>query len=384
MKRIKSILLIFTVLICAISTIGCWNYKEVDEMAIVAGVAVDKGENDKYLVTAEILHISGGKDTKIESKTITASGETMFDAVRNQISLIGEKLYWGHAKVLIISSEIAAEGVSKVIDWYIRDSETRNEVYILVSQGSSAMEIFHGQKSTEEIKSFALEKMVKSQRKLSKAPIINVLQFDIALEGEGISPIAPVVNLISSEGKMFPQIMGTAIFKKDKLVGFLTGEETKDLLFIRNEIKGGVLVEGTKGNDIATPVSLEIFKSKTKVVPVVDAQGIGISLNIKTAVAIDEIGGTENFIEEKGRLMLEQSAEKSLKDQIEALVEKIQSQYKVDIFGFGARLREDNIGAWKDVGGNWEKTFEDLKVDVTAKVHIENSATHSKPIKVGD
>ncbi|MGE5678532.1 MAG: Ger(x)C family spore germination protein [Pseudomonadota bacterium] len=384
MKRVKTILTIFIVLICTIFTTGCWNYKEVDEMAIVAGVAVDKSENDKYLVTAEILHISGGKDTKIESKTITASGETMFDAVRNEISLTGERLYWGHAKVLILSKEVAAEGVMKVIDWYIRDSETRNEVFILVSRGSSAREIFHGQKSTEEIKSFALEKMIKSQRNLSKAPIINVLQFDNDMEGEGISPIAPVVDLINDEGKMLPQIMGTAIFKKDKLVGFLNGEETKDLLFIRNEIKGGVLVEGTKGNDISTPVSLEIFKSKTKVVPVVDAQGIGISLNIKTSVAIDEIGGTENLIEDKGRLKLEQSAEKSLKGQIEALVEKIQSQYKSDIFGFGARLREDNIGAWKDVGSNWEKIFESLKVDVATKVHIENSATHSRPLKAGD
>jgi len=116
MKKIKIILLLFTILMNSILTTGCWNYREVDKLLIVAGVAVDKGVKYPFKVTAEIILISSGKDQKMTSKTISAEGTTMFDAVRNIISISGKKLYWSHSKVVIISKEIASEGVTKVID----------------------------------------------------------------------------------------------------------------------------------------------------------------------------------------------------------------------------------------------------------------------------
>jgi spore germination protein KC len=283
-----------------------------------------------------------------------------------------------------LSKEIAREGVVKVLDWYTRDSETRIDIYILISQADSAKEILTGQGATDEIKSFVLEDIMKNERSLSKAPIISILEFDNDLEGEGIAATAPAINLKKIEGKMIPQIMGTAIFKYDKLIGFLNGEETKDLMFIKNRVKGGILIEGTQGNDVNTPVSLEIFESKTKVTPVVDDEGIKINLSIDATVGIDEIEGTENFIDEEGRKKLEQSAEKKLKEQIEALIEKMQSEYSVDIFGFGAKLRADETEVWNQVSNNWEEIFKDIEVNVTTKVRIKNSAILSKPLKVSD
>jgi spore germination protein KC len=382
MKIIRITLLVLLTIINSIVVTSCWNYREVDELSIVAGVAVDKGTNGLYKITAEIIKISGGKDTKTMAKTITMEGRTMFDAVRNGISLSGKKLYWSHTKVIILSKEIASEGIIKVIDWYSRDSETRADVHILISEGKSAGEIFSGQGVTEEIKSFVLDDMLKNQESMSKAPVTDILKFNNDLKAEGICAIAPVVNLKQMDGIMLPNIMGTAIFKSDKLVGFLNGEETKNMIFVRNEIKGGVLIEGMQGNDLTIPVSLEIFKNKTQVTPVTNGKDIEINININTIAAIDEIEGTENLIDDEGRKKLEQNAGKMLKAQIESIIDKMQSVYDADIFGFGAKLREDKIKVWYRVNNNWEETFKDLKVNVIAKVHIRNSSMLSKPLKV--
>lgn len=384
MKKTKISLMALIILINAIFFTGCWNYREIDKLSIVAGVTVDKGTNGQYLVTAEIVQMSGGKDTKKTSKTITMEGRTLFDAVRNGISLAGKRLYWSHSKVIILSREIAGEGITKVIDWYIRDAETREDVHILISEAASAKEIFEGQGTTEDIKSFTLDEIMDNQENLSKAPITDILQFAIESQTKGVSIVIPTVNLKHIDGKMVPQIMGTTIIKNDKLVGFLDGEETKDLIFIRNEVKGGVLAEGTEGNAITTPVSLEIHKSKTKVTPVVDGKDIEINLNIDTTVAIDEIEGTENFIDENGRRKLEQSAENTLKERIESLIKKIQSEYDADIFGFGTKLQEDEAKVWNRVSNNWEKIFKDLTVNVKTRMHVKNSAILSKPFEEGD
>lgn len=382
MKKKRMTLLVLIILISATVTTGCWNYREIDKMAIVAGVAVDKGINNQIQMTVEIIQVSAGKDTNMTSKTITTEGKTMFDAARNIISLSGKRLYWSHAKVIILSKEIANEGVTKSIEWYNRDSETRGDVHIFISEGASAKEIFDGQGTTEEIKSFVLDEMIKNQVSLSKAPIIDILKFDIESKTKEISTIIPTVNLKKMDGKMVPQIMGTAIIKDDKLVGFLDGEETKDLNFIIDEVKKGVLVEELQANDVPTLVSLEIFKSKTKITPVVDGEDIEINLNIDTTVSIDEIQGTENIIDDEGRNALEQSAGITLKERIESLIKKVQSDYDADIFGFGEKLREDEAQAWNSV--DWEEVFQDLKVNVNTRVHIKNSAVLAKSTEEGD
>lgn len=44
MSKLKRILLIVTSMMLLICNTGCWNYFEIDDMSIVAGVAIDKGK----------------------------------------------------------------------------------------------------------------------------------------------------------------------------------------------------------------------------------------------------------------------------------------------------------------------------------------------------
>ena len=99
MKKIRISLLILIILINSIFNAGCWNYREVEKISTVAGVAIDKGVNNQYKMTVEIIQISSGKDSKMASKIITEEGKTMFDAARNIISLTGRRLYWSHARL---------------------------------------------------------------------------------------------------------------------------------------------------------------------------------------------------------------------------------------------------------------------------------------------
>jgi spore germination protein KC len=384
MKKLKITLLAFIILLNSIFAAGCWNYREIDKFSIVAGVAVDKGTDKQFQLTAEVIEISSGKESKMTSKTITAEGKTMFDAARNMISISGKRLYWSHAKVIILSKEIASDSVTKVIDWYNRDSESREDVHILVSDEESAKGIFTGQGTTSDIKSFTLDEIIKNEASLSKAPITNILDFDIESKTKGISQTIPAVDLEKIDGKIIPEIMGSAIIKNDKLIGFLNGAETKDLIFIRNKIKGGVLNEDIQVNDKPAFFSLEIFKNKTKITPAVNGSNIVINLNIETTAAIDEIYGIENFFDEGELIKLEQSTENNLKARIESLIMKMQLEYGADIFGFGEKLREDKIKVWNSVGDNWEETFKYLKVNVKTRVHIKNSAVLSKSLERGD
>lgn len=382
MKTLRVSVFSLILLLSPLFLTGCWNYREIDEMAIVAGVAVDKGVSSKYKITAEVVQIGKEKDAQIKSKKVILEGNTVFDAVRNAISLSGKRLYWSHSKVVILSEEIAKDGVSKIIDWYNRDAETRADVHILVAKEAFAKEIFTVKGIFEEIISYEIDDMLGNQKSLSKAPEIEIWRFINDLQAKGVGATAPVITLAQADGVKTPSVLGTAIFKKDKLIGYLNQHETKDMLFIKNEVKSGLLILGEK--DLKTPVSLEIFSNKTTVEPVVQEGIIEMKINMEVETAIDEIDGNENYIEETGRKKLELAATSKLKADIEETIEKVQAEFGVDIFGFGTILRENEPKTWKLVEDDWENYFKTLKVSVNTKVHIRNSGMMSKPLEIAD
>lgn len=380
MKKINIILLFLLLL----NLSGCWNYREVDKFSIVAGISIDKGINEKIELSVEIIEISSGRETKLESKIITAEGNSLFDAIRNVISIAGKRLYWSHAKIMILSKSIASEGVFEILEWFSRDAETRLDVEILISTEESAKEIFMSDKPLGNILSYTLLDTFENQVNLSKTPTTDILLFDIESNIKGNSIVLPVISLKRENKKNIPQINGCAIIKEDKLAGFLNGEETKDLLFIKNQIKGGILVEEMKTENKPVPVSLEIFKNKTKVTPEIKNKEIIFNINIETTVAVDEVNGKGNFFDEKGIKKLEQNASNNLKKRTEALIKKLQQDYGADIFGFSSKLREDKVQTYKNVSNNWSETFKNLKVNIKAKVIIKNSGLLSKNIIKGE
>lgn len=40
---------------------SCWNYREVNDLAIVIGAAIDKGMTENYLLTVELLEVGEGR-----------------------------------------------------------------------------------------------------------------------------------------------------------------------------------------------------------------------------------------------------------------------------------------------------------------------------------
>lgn len=384
MQAMRICLVATLMLINSIVLSGCWNYREIDTLAIVAGVAIDKGIHDNYELTAELIQVGGGRDPKITSKLVTMQGKTILDAVRNGISVSGKKLYWSHIKVVIVSKDIVDERLIGVIDWFNRDAETRADVNILVSRGQTAKEILEGQALIEPIKSIELANMIQNQSSLVKAPQSDLWKFANELQGEGISAIASAIELEGTDDHKLLKIAGSAIFKKDKMAGYLTEEETKALLFVKNQVEGGVLVLGESKDKKNPLISLEIFKNSTKIKSLASDQHIEVLINTNTVVGIDEIHGATDVIHEEGLRKLEHTAEVRLKKQIEDIVEKSQKQLKTDILGLGAKIHEDKPDIWRQVADNWEEEYPQVKVIVQPKVHIKNTAMISKTIKVGD
>lgn len=67
-KKTTVLLMIFTI---SFMLVGCWNYRETGDLWMVAGAAIDLDRDDnKYVLTTEIVKPTVGKDVQMISQTI--------------------------------------------------------------------------------------------------------------------------------------------------------------------------------------------------------------------------------------------------------------------------------------------------------------------------
>ncbi|OAA83618.1 Ger(x)C family spore germination protein [Clostridium ljungdahlii] len=384
--KIKSrILSILLVLLSSVILCGCWNYVDIEKYSLVIGFSLDKDKkSNKYVVNAEVLNFQmSGKEAKAVSNIIESKGDTIFDAMRNMINTTGNKLHWGHAKIFIISKDIAEEGIIPALDLPYRDAEMREEIYVLISNKNTAKEILQNKTIASNLKSFDIAKMIEHQRALANVPIVRVYEIINNIEEDDISSVLPLCDIKASDGKQAAELTGTAVFKGDKLVGSLNTEESKYFLFATNQIDKTLLVEKILDDDQMTNITLEVFESKTKVKPIYQNGKLSVDMNIRLDASIAEIDGSRDFIQGSRREKLKQAAEESLKVSIGSTINKVQNNYETDIFGFGKHIKSDIPSVWNDVKDKWDDTFKNMNVNINIEIQLRNSALNSKTIERG-
>lgn len=383
MKCLKKTVLISGLLINIFTFSACWDYREISESVNIAGIAIDKVE-DKYILTQEIMIPMPQKGgTNVESEIVIVEGNSIFDAIRKSIPKTGKKIYWRHAKVIIVSKKICEENILPVIDFINRDAEPRGSMRLLVSRGNTAREILNNpDKAKGQVLSYKINDTLTSQIYSAVYPVIDIWEFIEELTKEGASTIVPSIVNVKDDDKEVFKVYGSYVFKKDKLVGWLNGKESKSTLFIKDEIKQGAIVVDSYIEGIKYTNTLEILGNKTKIKPVYADNKIALNINVETDVAIAEVDGKKNFIDEKGRKIVAEDAEKLVENDLNNVIHKVQKEFGSDIFGFSSVIQRDMPKVWKKIQPNWEEEFKKIDTNVQVKINIKGSALMKKPIEV--
>lgn len=374
MKKFVCILLILS-LILPLS--GCWNYRGLNDMTVITGVAIDQNQKDGlYHLTFETVDLSlSVKENGIKSKVIESDGETIFEAVRNAKKRLSNKLYFGQAQTVIIGEDLAKkEDMSDLIDWFIRDGECRETMCFLISQEATAADILTCQGLDQPIVANEIKKIVKSDQEVTASTaFVELYEIFRILNGTGKALALPAIHVAENNGSNAGEVNGIAVFKDQRMVGYLTEEESKYYLFAVNEIKGGLLT--LPADDEIQKTSLEISKNKTETSFRYEDGQVKLTIKTDTDVYLDEYMGEEDALEGKQTAALEKAAEQALEENILGVIQKVQTEYDADIFGFGNLIYKKDLDLWKELKDDWDTHFQEIEVEVKAQVHIINTAS---------
>lgn len=375
--RIKKAIALLLILCIFVPTAGCWNYRGLNELTIVAGVAIDKVEN-QYLLSFEIMDLTKPVKTEgVTSRMIQSQGQSIFDAIRNAKKQLSSRLYFGNVQVVVISQEIVRDdGLHSVLDFFLRDPEMRETIRVVIPQENQAWKLLDVDQKSGTAVSYGVVQILRDNAKLVGATIdkpLYLIYRELYTPGSGLVLPAFHVGTSGTLNPSFAEANGAAVFKGDHLSGFITPVETKYLLLARNELQGGLLVLYLP--DVAPHnLSLEIVTSSSKL----SHQYADGKLTIKIEISVDAFLG--DFPHKKMRenqVVMDpimSGAEELIRESILALIKDSQTKYSSDIFGFGNYLYRTDLALWNQLKDNWDNIYQDLTVEVVPNVHLLNSA----------
>lgn len=377
---------IFLIIFLCLFLSGCGNYAELDKLAIVTGVAIDKKGNDyeiSYLVANSPKGQTSSKEGEAKTTVYSGTGKTIPDAAMVIEQKSPKKIYLGHVNVVIISEDIAKDGFFKVADWLFRSPETRKQFYLLQAKNDKAKDIIKIISPLESFPSQSIATLLESNRDSKSASTTTTYNNFVGyvLE-EGADPILPTItihgnikkgseqsNIETTEPIAYLTLGPLAIFKEDELVGYATTKESELINLIQNKIKE-IKFSLTFKNDA---LSIDSYNLKTKL-SIEDESHI--TLTITGTGNIYNINSNIDISNPKEIKKIENLWNKSLQKSLKKLIRKMQDKYHADIFGFGNKIYSTYPKKWNQLKKDWNnKYFKEVKVKIKSNLKIPDTGS---------
>lgn len=363
---------------------GCWNRRELNELAIAVGLGIDKS-GDQYEVTVQVVEPSevagkrGGTSSPVT--LFQAKGPSILEALRKITTVSPRIIYLAHLRVLVLGESLAKAGIADTLDFLSREPEARNDFFIVVAKEAKASDTLKILTNLEKVPSVRLFSTLEtSEQQWAPTTTVKLDELISVLVSQGRHPVLtgldPLGDLAIGETRKNTetvkspaelQYTGLAVFRKDKLIGWLSDEESKAYNYVTNQIKGTVgYVSCPDGGNI----SLKVIRSKTKVKGSVNDERPQIDIEVRAEANVGEVQCHLDLTKNETITEVEEWSNQKLEDLIEATVSRVQRDYKVDIFGFGEVIHRSNPKAWKKMEDNWDQTFVNIPVHVKVNYKI--------------
>lgn len=374
MKKLKFYFLFLSVFFFS----GCYNYRELNEIAITSAIGVSKnGEN--YVVTVQVINTQKVEERGEQPQFIIykQEGKSLQYAFRKVILESPRRLFVNHNLLLIIDENLAKEGIQDVLDLFARDTEFRKQFIVVVSKNASDEDILETQTPLEILNAKSIRDSISADLNylgVSKEITLELLLENYLNDKEQIA--LPTVrmtgnsevgeqdeNLKNTNTEVRVIVDGFAVFKEDKLVGYLDLEQSIASNYINDEIKNSIISYQCGENKYS---AIEIIKNKTEIKWIKNEPKFKIS--IKAQGNINEIHCEIDLTKESEIKKLEKEVEQVLKENIETTLKLVKEEYNSDIFGFGEILYKTNPKYFYELK---EKTNDEIMSSLDFEVDID-------------
>lgn len=436
---------------------GCWDRREIETVAVATAIALDlPAAREGLLLTAQFsipartmgaaagagggggmtgpgsglsapfARTTGGPSGPT-AWVVGAAGSTLTEAVERITRLSPRLPIWAHLRLIVVGEEVARQGLGGVLDALLRERQFRRTPWIVVAHGIPGYRILELPNpispSAEEGMTRLLEIL---QGYTADALPVRLQDFLTAVAEPGIDPVvagmtyalpvphSPQLTPSSEQLPAFPQPLGAALFRDDRMVGWLSAEQTRALALLMGQSRIFRLIAPCPQGTGVVVLRVVRFQTSRTVrllagagggpggaggsqIPAGQAgatAGEGGAGAGRRAGGAAEGGGPAAMPEFRVRVdadaavneqschpplnlasvrLLERQASRALEADMRKLLRRLHHELRVDPVGLGRQLFRREPRWWAEHGPRWRELLPRLPVDVKVRLFVRRT-----------
>jgi len=351
---------------------GCWDKKEVEERSYVVAIGLDLPSGLDIEKEQAIDVTFQFSNPKLNVKGVSPSGgEEMKDVVsltapdlvsaRNMAnSFVTREISFTHNKVLIVSEELAkTEIFYRLLTTAFKDREIRRETSIIVTEGMASKFIEKNKPEMMIRPHRYYQFLIDRATETGLVPESTINRFFAITDGDADLFLAMygsynkqkdgfqdedqyIAGQVPKKGGNPVQLIGSAVFKEGKMIGKLSGEETRITRLLDNTSNIRDLFSSFQDPlDKEYKIAVRIKKTRKNKVEVKLRNGPPeINVTYPLDMKILSVPSMVNYAEDiENQKKLKLALEEKLKENAEKLIKKTQKEFKTEPFYWSLYVR---------------------------------------------
>lgn len=424
MKKINKLFLLSIIILTTLT--GCYDYREINTLAIVSATEINKIGNEYQVSVQAINPQAPDKTTNSQAPFIiyTGTGKTIQEAYRSITLSASRFMYSNHLDLLIINEKIAKENISDLIDYYIRNPGIRNEFYVLISKDDNILSITT---PIDEISSASIKESIENNYKYygvsSRTTFSEFVNMNLNPNQEIVLPTIELIKDTHTEDKNINEskdnnddvnankdkdnndnndknksnnsedknnkfnqeenesdgtsnkntektevkdkylLGGYAIFKNNKLIGYLNNKESINYNILTNNIKNTIITyECSKNKYLAVEITDSNSSIKTK--------NNKVSININLKGNINESHCNIDITKNKNIKKISHEIEEKLNKEITNDILNVRDNYHTDIYKFKDIIYKHDYSYYQKIKNNYDEAYQNLDISVKTNIQL--------------
>ncbi len=384
------------IMVLLFSMTGCWNRVELNELWVTAATGVDMMDDGQWLVSYQVILPSAitsgtggsGGASQPAFHVYSVKAKTYNEALSYSNLETSRRIYVAHNRVIYIGKKAAEFGMDRVIDFYLRNTESREMVSMVLTDGL-ASSLIKKLSVPEKIQGAAMSDLVDNESDyLSLFPKVRVYDFALSMNSDSKSIGVPVAELIGERShknekeaesldvfkKTSPPmklaLTKLGVFQNGKLKGFLNKEESLGVSYLSQKVKRAEIsfpCRQQPGKKEYT--SLRIDSADVKLTPRKTSSHYTMQVRVNIKGGLIDTTCTKDVSKTKTIHEMEEEIAKEVTKTIDDGWAKLQ-ELGVDATGFADRIHRKFPRQWKTVKRNWDQEFKKMELDIRVNAKI--------------
>ncbi len=378
---------------------GCWDSTEINQLAIVTASACDLApqkspakiqRGHSVLASVQIvvpaLLLGGQSQSGVPSGgsqgafiTESDTGPSPGSALLPIVKRLSRRFFLEDRRVIILGEPYAAKGISELLDEMTRNPSGRLRSILVVAHHGRGLDILKLNYPLNRIPADAILELEESRSFVAT----NLVQF-IKLMTDGGDPYAMGIAPITKKPapNQIPFTMdNVAVFRRDRMVGWLTKEETAGFYLIYEQANNmrfamnAIAMPGYSGT-----ITSVLTHTQSSISPVLQNHKLVMLVHVKLSNQIIENGTSLNLDHIEDQLLYQHQLHQHIYRQIATAINALQHKYDADCLQFGKKIHEYFPHQWHALAPHWHDVFPKITPKIYVDIALPGSGNLSAPI----